>query len=110
MMLRAKTFVRWTHFLIALFGVATLSADPAPHNPVMDSETQALGRVITELDALEEVIQQANDLAAPAQRYPFDYHQLRLDLATIRLGIETHLAMPRRPNRSVPPLRGSYRQ
>lgn len=112
MKLRPTSFLRSPILLVALFSASTLNADPAPspQNPAMDSEAQALGRIINELDALKGVIQQAEDLATPAQRFPFDYDQLRLDLATIRLGIETHLAIPRRPGPAVPPLRGSYRQ
>lgn len=75
-----------------------------------DGERDMLARLVSELNALEPLIAQAEGQAPGEARVKFQYLWLRQDLARVRSGIEEHIGAPRAEPRSVPPLRGDYRR
>lgn len=89
--------------LSALFAAAPAHADP-------DAEREALARLIHEIEAIEPLIATAESQATPDARIRFRYHWLRQDLERVRAGIQEHIDAPRNEPRTVPPLRGDYRQ
>ena len=75
-----------------------------------DAEREALARLIHEIQALDPLIETAKSQATPDARIRFRYDWLRQDLKHIRAGIQAHIDAPRTEPRTVPPLRGDYRQ
>ena len=75
-----------------------------------DGEREALARIIHELQAVGPLIDQAASQANPDARIRFQYDWLKQDLDRIRLGIQTHIDVPRSEPRTFPPLRGDYRR
>ncbi len=73
-------------------------------------EHAGLAQLIHELDGLQSIIDQAQTNSNQDARIRFHYDGLRIDLNRIRLGIYDHLVQPRQQPRSVPPLKGDYRQ
>jgi RAQPRD family integrative conjugative element protein len=86
-----------------VFGLSPAMAHP-------DAEREALARLIHEIEALEPVIATAESQASPDARIRFRYDWLRQDLERVRTGIQEHIDAPRNEPRTVPPLRGDYRQ
>ena len=89
--------------LSALFAALPVSADP-------DAEREALALLTHEIEALSPLIKTAESQASPDTRIRFRYDWLRQDLERIRGGIQAHIDAPRSEPRTVPPLRGDYRQ
>ncbi len=75
-----------------------------------DAERHALAQLIHELDALHPVIEHAQYNADQDARIRFHYDWLRADIEHIRSGIQNHLIQPREQPRTIPPLKGDYRQ
>ena len=75
-----------------------------------DAERQALVQLVHELDALIRFIDHAQHNADQDARIRFNYDWLRADVDHIRSGIQNHLIQPRQQPRSIPPLKGDYRQ
>ena len=75
-----------------------------------NAERQALAQLINELDALQPVIEHAQHNADQDARIRFHYDCLRTDVERIRSGIQIHLIQPRQQPRTIPPLKGDYRQ
>ena len=75
-----------------------------------DAERRALSQLVHELNALQPIIDNAQNNSNQDARIRFHYDGLRIDLNRIRSGIHDHLVQPRQQPRSVPPLKGDYRQ
>ncbi len=75
-----------------------------------DAERHALAQLIHELNALQPVIDHAQHNADQDARIRFHYDWLRADIIHIRSGIQNHLIQPRQQPRTIPPLKGDYRQ
>lgn len=90
------------------FLVVTLT--PLACHADADGEREMLARLVSELNALEPLIAQAESQTPGEARVKFQYLWLRQDLAKVRSGIEEHIESPRAEPRSVPPLRGDYRR
>ena len=99
-----RTF--WRIDAVILFGC--LSTSPAFADP--GAERESLARLIHEIESLSPLIATAQSQASPDARIRFRYDWLRQDLGRIRRGIQDHIDAPRSEPRTVPPLRGDYRQ
>lgn len=75
-----------------------------------DEESAALANFITELDALNEVIDESKRGADLSSEFTFDYPALQADLSLIRQGVLDYLQKARREPRELPPLSGEYRE
>jgi RAQPRD family integrative conjugative element protein len=75
-----------------------------------DAERHALAQLVHELDALQPVIEHAQHNADHDAHIRFHYDWLRADINHIRSGIQNHLIQPRQQPRTIPPLKGDYRQ
>jgi len=103
-----KTSMRIAHVLIAGLLSTALPTQFAVADT--DGERAALARIAHELEALEPLIREAEAQANPDARIRLRYDWLRQDLSRIRQGIQEHIDVPRAEPRTVPPLRGDYRQ
>ena len=74
-----------------------------------DSERANLAVIAHELKQIEALVENAAANADTAARLKFHYDWLERDLKRVRGGVEDHLMAPRQP-RSLPPLKGEYRQ
>jgi RAQPRD family integrative conjugative element protein len=74
-----------------------------------DSEREELSRISYELQRLHSSVANASKQAPTGQRVRFRYDWLLRDLDLMRRGVDEHLDAPQQP-RSVPPLKGDYRQ
>jgi RAQPRD family integrative conjugative element protein len=61
------------------------------------AEREALSKIETELDALEELIKTTKALSNPSDRTQFNYQVLLSDVRKIRTGISHHLIVPMEP-------------
>lgn len=75
-----------------------------------DEERAALANFITELDALNEIIDDSKRAADLSSEFTFDYPALQADLSLIRQGVLDYLQKARREPRELPPLSGEYRE
>ena len=75
-----------------------------------EAEHTALAQVVTELKALDKLIDRAEKEADPTARVVFQYDWLRRDLNLVRRGIQDHLDTPSSEPREFEPLQGDYRQ
>lgn len=78
-----------------------------PRNPL---QREDLALIEKQLSRIEPVIDriEARQRHTPQRRVIFDTQQLRTDIRTIRAGIRTYLAPPRRLPHQPPPLSGQY--
>ncbi|HFD11714.1 MAG TPA: conjugal transfer protein [Crenotrichaceae bacterium] len=74
------------------------------------AEHQLLAQLVHELDALQPLIDGAQDNSDQDARVHFNYDWLRTDVERIRTGIHNHLTQPRPQPRHIAPLKGDYRQ
>ncbi len=75
-----------------------------------DREYQQLAQLVHELDALQPLIDGAQENSDQDARVHFNYDWLRTDVERIRTGIHNHLIQHRPQPRNIPPLKGDYRQ
>lgn len=75
-----------------------------------EAEKAVLVRVIHELDALNPLLQEANESALMDTRIRLNYTWLRQDLERVKSGIKDYIEEPSTEPRSFPPLKGDYRQ
>ncbi len=101
-MYRKKFILVGTTFLI-LIGTCQHFADS-------DAEKTALNDLITEIKALNDLIERAEKEADETARIRFRYDWLRRDLKFVRRGIQDHLDAPTTQPRQFEPLQGDYRQ
>ena len=97
------------HLWLPSFLIIGLVVTPAAFANA-DAEREALAKVIHELNALDSLINRAEDNAEQDSRIRFRYDWLRQDLKQIKDGIQSHIDAPRAQPRSFPPLRGDYRR
>jgi RAQPRD family integrative conjugative element protein len=95
-------------FLLLLITVIALQSARAWADA--ESESQALTRVLHELDLLEPLLAEAEAAADPDARVHFRYDWLKNDLARVRAGIEEHVDALEAITLPVIPLRGDYRR
>ncbi|WP_230971767.1 integrative conjugative element protein, RAQPRD family [Nitrogeniibacter aestuarii] len=93
--------------LVALLCFVSLSMSAAHADSGMEREN--LARIQNELRFLKQQVQDAAAHGGTGDRIRFRYDWLARDLDLMALAIDEHLDAPRQP-RSVPPLRGDYRQ
>lgn len=91
-----------TFLLLATVATASYAAS--------DEERAALANFITELDALNEIIDESKRDADASTDFSFDYPALQADLSLIRQGVLDYLQKARREPRELPPLSGDYRE
>lgn len=91
---------------LAVLIMATVSIGPLTADP--DAEREALANLITEIELLLPLVDEAQRHANENDRVRFRYDWLRQDVTRIRQGIQEHVDGPRMEPRSVPPLRGNY--
>lgn len=96
--------MRMTKPLILL--VAVLSA---PTYAVTDQERSALQRLNKELEAITNIIDEAQQAVNPDDRRQVNYQRLRADMLKIQEGILDAANTVRREPRSLPPIEGNYR-
>ncbi|NIB39772.1 hypothetical protein HBA55_09265 [Pseudomaricurvus alkylphenolicus] len=96
--------MRMTKPLILL--VAVLSA---PTYAVTDQERSALQRLNKELEAITNIIDEAQQAVNPGDRRQVNYRRLRADMLKIQEGILDAANTARREPRSLPPIEGNYR-
>jgi RAQPRD family integrative conjugative element protein len=72
------------------------------------SENTELSRFLVELKALDRIIVIAEHSENKADRFQFDYQQLRKDLLKIHQGVTEHINPIRRDPRVLPEVEGSY--
>lgn len=89
--------------------LASLAVLPCLVRADQDSEREALIRISYELQRLQAQIAEASKQAPTGERVRFRYDWLARDLTLVRQGVDEHLDAPQQP-RTVPPLRGDYRQ
>ena len=99
---------RRTQMVAALMVVLFIACGGAFANA--DAERETLARLIHEIHAFAALIATAESQASPDARIRFRYDWLRQDLERVRAGIQAHIDAPRSEPRTVPPLRGDYRQ
>ena len=87
--------------LLLLASASTAQADPS-------LERENLARIQHELRLLRAQVASAGEVADATARVRFRYDWLARDLDLIAASIDEHLDAPRQP-RTVPPLRGDYR-
>ena len=96
--------MRMTKPLILL--VAVLSA---PTYAVTDQERSALQRLNKELEAITNIIDEAQQAVNPGDRRQVNYQRLRADMLKIQEGILDAANTVRREPRPLPPIEGNYR-
>lgn len=101
--MRTTKLILLTLFVLTIDGFAF-------HFTESDAEYAALAQVITELKALDKLIDRAEKEADPTARISFQYDWLRRDLKLVRRGIQDHLDTPSSEPREFEPLQGDYRQ
>lgn len=101
--MRTTKLIFLTLVVLTLDGLAFHFADS-------DAEHAALAKVVTELKALDKLIDRAEKEADPTARLSFQYDWLRRDLKLVRRGIQDHLDTPSSEPRDFEPLHGDYRQ
>lgn len=101
--MRAIKLIFLTVIVLTIDGFVHHSADT-------DAEHAALSQIITELKALDELIDRAEKEADPTVRINFQYDWLRRDLKLVRRGVQDHLDTPSSVPREFEPLQGDYRQ
>ena len=101
--MRATKLILLTLTVLMMDGFAFHFADT-------DAEHAALAQIVTELKALDKMIDRAEKEADPTGRIIFQYDWLRRDLKLVRRGIQDHLDTPSSEPREFEPLQGDYRQ
>ena len=101
--MRATKLFLLTLTVLTMDGIAFHFADT-------DAEHAALAQIVTELNALDKLIDRAEKEADPTARIIFQYDWLRRDLKLVRRGIQDHLDAPSSEPREFEPLQGDYRQ
>lgn len=101
--MRTTKLILLTLIVLMIDGVAFHFADT-------DAEHAALAQIVTELKALEKLINRAEKEADPTARISFQYDWLRRDFKLVRRGIQDHLDTPSSEPREFEPLQGDYRQ
>ncbi|MBC7501842.1 MAG: RAQPRD family integrative conjugative element protein [Herminiimonas sp.] len=94
------------YLLVLLCGLLTTTA---PARADDDAEREALAKIVYEIERVQQMAADAQKDVTSAPRVKFRYDWLLRDLQMVRDGIESHLDSPHQP-RSVPPLKGDYRQ
>ena len=96
---------------LILLALIVLTFDGFVHHFAdVDAEHTALAQIITELKALDDLIDRAEKEADPTARISFQYDWLRRDLKLVRRGVQDHLDTPSSEPREFEPLHGDYRQ
>jgi len=80
-----------------------------PAYAVTDQERSVLQRLNTELEAIAEIIDEAEQAINTHDRRIVDYQRLRSDLQKIQQGILDAANAVRREPRSLPSIEGNYR-
>jgi RAQPRD family integrative conjugative element protein len=73
-------------------------------------ERKNLIAVVRQIEALDQLIDQAESAADADARLKFNYRQLRHELTQIQSGIQRHLNAPSRTPRALAPLEADYSQ
>ena len=92
--------------IISALIIALLSA---PGYAITDQERSTLQRLNAELEAISEIIDEAEQAVNVHDRRLVDYQRLRSDLQKIQQGILDTVNSERREPRSLPPIDGAYR-
>ena len=92
--------------IISALIIALLSA---PSYAITDQERSTLQRLNAELEAISEIIDEAEQAVNVHDRRLVDYQRLRSDLQKIQQGILDTVNAERREPRSLPPVDGDYR-
>ena len=92
--------------IISALIIALLSA---PGYAITDQERSTLQRLNAELEAISEIIDEAEQAVNVHDRRLVDYQRLRSDLQKIQQGILDTVNAERREPRSLPPVDGDYR-
>lgn len=101
--MRTTKLILLSLIVFTLDGLAFFYADT-------EAEHTALAQVVTELKALDKLIDRAEKEADPTARIQFQYDWLRRDLRLVQRGIQDHLDTPSSEPREFEPLQGDYRQ
>lgn len=91
--------------IISALIIALLSA---PSYAITDQERSTLQRLNAELEAISEIIDEAEQAVNVHDRRLVDYQRLRSDLQKIQQGILDTVNAERREPRSLPPIDGAY--
>lgn len=87
------------------------TAAPTPIiRPARSIETRTLQRLLTELQRMDSLVNEASLHADPDARIRFDYQLLSRDLQLIGNGIEAHIRAEQMTPPSIEPIAGDYRR
>lgn len=95
-----------TFFITSLIAFASMNVA----NATNFAERESLARIVHELDAINALVEEAQNQANPDARIRFQYITLKKDLSKMRLGIQEHLESPTIEPRDYAPLSGDYRR
>jgi RAQPRD family integrative conjugative element protein len=92
--------------LLCLVWLISLTTQASDY--VSEAERQALAQLVSEMQKLERLIDQAEHNRASHSRFPLNYKALREDWRSVQMAISRHLDKPSRVPRKLPPLNADY--
>ncbi len=84
------------------------AADQVDPGVFFQSQNDGLAAIVTEIDALDELVEIVSRLPGERSEYVVNYARLKTDIRLIKNGVLEAIEQPRSAPRSYPPVNGDY--